>query len=117
MGADIIKIERPGVGNLRRHTTTAGWDVVGEATSFLAVNRNKRGLTLNLKADEGHRIGMDLAVDADVFVHNYRPDVMERLGFGYEDVKQFNGGSSTSTRRVSAPVARTSRRTSSDGTS
>ena len=82
MGAEVIKVEEPGKGD-----DTRGWPpfVGGEATYFMSVNRNKKSLTLNLKAPEGQEIlrGAGRA-RADVVLENFRPGTMERLGFGYE---------------------------------
>lgn len=90
MGAEVLKIERPETGELRRHTKVAGRQVGGEATHFLSVNRNKKSITLDLKTERGLEICLDLAEEADVIVHNFRPDVMERLGLSYEDIKEVN---------------------------
>lgn len=83
-GADVIKIERPGAGDFTR-TTLPLPD--GESMVFLASNRNKRALTLNLRAPGGRQIVDRLLKNADVLVHNFRPGTMERLGLGYEQVR------------------------------
>jgi len=87
MGAEIIKIEEPGKGD-----DTRGWPpfVGGEATYFLSVNRNKKSLTLNMKAPEGQDILRRLLARADVVLENFRPGTMERLGFGYETLRKVN---------------------------
>jgi crotonobetainyl-CoA:carnitine CoA-transferase CaiB-like acyl-CoA transferase len=79
MGAEVIKVEEPGKGD-----DTRGWPpfVHGEATYFLSVNRNKKSLTLNMKAPEGQEILRRLLASADVVLENFRPGTMERLGFG-----------------------------------
>jgi crotonobetainyl-CoA:carnitine CoA-transferase CaiB-like acyl-CoA transferase len=81
MGAEVVKIEEPGKGD-----DTRGWPPFagGEATYFLSVNRNKKSLTLNLKAPEGQEILRRLIAKSDVVLENFRPGTMERLGFGYE---------------------------------
>ncbi len=81
MGAEVIKVEEPGKGD-----DTRGWPpfVGGEATYFMSVNRNKKSITLNLKAPEGQDILRRLIKSADVVLENFRPGTMERLGFGYE---------------------------------
>jgi crotonobetainyl-CoA:carnitine CoA-transferase CaiB-like acyl-CoA transferase len=81
MGAEVIKVEEPGKGD-----DTRGWPPFagGEATYFLAVNRNKKSLTLNLKAPEGRAILRRLIARSDVVLENFRPGTMERLGFGYD---------------------------------
>jgi crotonobetainyl-CoA:carnitine CoA-transferase CaiB-like acyl-CoA transferase len=87
MGAEVIKVEEPGKGD-----DTRGWPpfVHGEATYFLSVNRNKKSLTLDLKAPDGQEILRRLLASADVVVENFRPGTMERLGFGYETLKRAN---------------------------
>ena len=87
MGAEVIKIEEPGKGD-----DTRGWPpfVGGEATYFLSVNRNKKSLTLNMKAPEGQEILRRLLGTADVVLENFRPGTMDRLGFGYETLKRAN---------------------------
>ena len=87
MGAEVIKIEEPGKGD-----DTRGWPpfVHGEATYFLSVNRNKKSLTLDLKAPDGQKILRRLLAAADVVVENFRPGTMERLGFGYEVLRRAN---------------------------
>ena len=91
MGADVIKIERPGAGDLFRSMTFNNRWVGGkESPNFLAWNRNKRSLALNLKAPEAKEIVYKLAETADVVVQNFRPGVMARLGFGYDDFKRIN---------------------------
>lgn len=91
LGADVIKIERPGSGDLFRSLTFRNKWVGGtESPNFLAWNRNKRSLALNLKAPEARKIVMKLAETADVVVQNFRPGVMKRLGYGYEDFRAVN---------------------------
>lgn len=87
MGAEVIKVEEPGKGD-----DTRGWPpfVAGEATYFMAVNRNKKSLTLNMKAAEGQVILKKLVAKADVVLQNFRPGTMERLGFGYESLRALN---------------------------
>lgn len=91
MGADVIKIERPGAGDLFRSLTFQNkWVGGSESPNFLAWNRNKRSLALNLKAPEVRAIIMKLAETADVVVQNFRPGVLARLGYGYEDFRNVN---------------------------
>ena len=86
-GADVIKIERPGIGDaMRGHAPT----LRGESVVFLNVNRNKRSLALDLKKPEGKRVFRDLAATADVVVESSRPGVMEGLGLGYETLRAVN---------------------------
>ncbi|MFC8266008.1 CaiB/BaiF CoA transferase family protein [Streptomyces cinereoruber] len=90
LGADVIKIERPGSGD-----DTRAWGppfAGGEATYFLGVNRNKRSVSLDL-TDPGDLAAARAIVDrADVLVENFRPGTMERLGLGYEAVRATNPG-------------------------
>ncbi len=88
MGADVIKIEVPGRGDDSRHNAPIVEG--GESAYFMNLNRNKRGITLNLKTEEGKQILRDLVKESDILVENYRPGVMERLGLGYEDLKKIN---------------------------
>jgi crotonobetainyl-CoA:carnitine CoA-transferase CaiB-like acyl-CoA transferase len=87
LGADVVKIERPGVGDVTRHWDTA---VEGESSAHVWVNRNKESLELDLKSDEGHEIFMDLAERADVVVQNFSPGVVEALGVDHEAVAAIN---------------------------
>lgn len=91
LGANVIKIERPGAGDLFRSLTFRNrWVGGSESPNFLAWNRNKRSLALNLKAPEAREAIMTLAETADVVVQNFRPGVMARLGYGYEDFRAVN---------------------------
>jgi crotonobetainyl-CoA:carnitine CoA-transferase CaiB-like acyl-CoA transferase len=89
LGAEVIKVERPGVGD-----ETRAWgppfDDSGEATYFLSVNRNKRSIALDLAADDDLRAARALALEADVLVENFRPGLMDQLGLGYEELRQHN---------------------------
>lgn len=87
-GADIIKIERPGVGDLSRRGVLAHQGM--DNPVFLALNRNKRGVALDLGTDAGRDVAHSLIARADVMVSNFRPGVMERLGLGYEDALRIN---------------------------
>ena len=88
MGADVIKVERPGAGD---DTRAFGPPFLnGESAYFLSINRNKRSLTLNLKHDKALEIMRRLLETADVVVENFRPGTMESFGFGYEAVQAFN---------------------------
>jgi len=90
MGADVIKVEKYPDGDDTRRTLQPNVD--GESASFLMMNRNKRGIALNLKSEAGRDIACKLLADADVAVENYRKGTMERLGLGYDDVRAFNPG-------------------------
>ena len=87
LGADVIKIELPGRGDDAR---AYGPYVNGESLYYGNLNRNKRGITLNLKSEEGKEIFRRLAKEADIVIENYRPGVMDKLGLGYEELKKLN---------------------------
>ena len=86
-GADVVKVEPLGAGDLCRWL---GPNHKGLGAMFAAVNRNKRSIALNLKSDEGKAILLDLAKDADVFVQNFRPGAIQRMGLGYDVLKAIN---------------------------
>ena len=91
MGADVIKIERVGAGDMFRGMTFfAKWVGGSESPCFLAWNRNKRSIALNLKSPKIHAIIMEMAKKADIVVQNFRPGVLARLGYGYDDFKAVN---------------------------
>ncbi len=91
MGADVIKVERPGQGDLFRTLTFNNkWVGGSESPNFLAWNRNKRSLALDLKAPEAKQILYKIAERADVVVQNFRPGVLARLGYGYADFDRIN---------------------------
>lgn len=90
MGADVIKIERPGVGEWERSLPAMGELLAGDSPFFLAMNRNKRSVTVNLKDPRGKEIIYRLAATADVVTENFRPGVLDRLGIGYEDLCKIN---------------------------
>jgi crotonobetainyl-CoA:carnitine CoA-transferase CaiB-like acyl-CoA transferase len=90
MGASVIKVEKfPGGDDTRRSVPPA---IAGESAAFMMMNRNKRGIALNLKADAGKDVLRRLLADADAVVENYRAGTMERLGFGYESLRKTNPG-------------------------
>ncbi|MCF8567953.1 CoA transferase [Alicyclobacillus tolerans] len=90
MGADIIKVERPKVGEWERGLRAMGELLGGDSPFFLAMNRNKRSLTLDLKTEEAKEIVYRIVKSVDAVIENYRPGVMDRLGLGYEDLKKIN---------------------------
>ena len=93
LGAEVIKIERPGSGDLARKLgTMTELNDQGMGTSFLAQNANKKSVTLNTKSPEGKEIFMKLVKDADILVENFRPGVMDRLGLSYDVLKEINPG-------------------------
>ncbi|MDE2792647.1 MAG: CoA transferase [Paracoccaceae bacterium] len=88
-GADVIKIERARTGDLSRWSIGDDPDG-GNNPVFASLNRNKRSITLNLKSDDDRAIVLKLAETADVVVNNFRPGVMDRMGFGYEALRRLN---------------------------
>lgn len=86
-GADVIRIEMPGAGDPSR---ALGAVRNGVTSYYLTLNRNKRALALDLKDERSRPLMADLLRSADVFVHNTRPGVVERLGYGYEAVHELN---------------------------
>jgi crotonobetainyl-CoA:carnitine CoA-transferase CaiB-like acyl-CoA transferase len=90
MGADVVKVERPGAGEWERGLRAMGELLGGQSPFFLAMNRNKRSLTLNLKHPRAREVVLRLAATADLVTENFRPGVMDRLGIGYEALKTVN---------------------------
>ena len=86
-GADVVKVERPGIGDLARWI---GVSNNGMSALFLVCNRGKRSLALDITTERGREIVRSLARDADVVVQNYRPGVLDRHGLGYDDVRAIN---------------------------
>ena len=90
MGADVIKIEKPNGGDDTRRMGPPFIDT--ESAAFLAMNRNKRSIVLNFKEQSGVQAMKTLVKDADIVIENYRTGTMDRLGLGYEDLKNINPG-------------------------
>lgn len=92
MGANVIKIEVPGGGDDTRAFPPFRKNKKNENESlyYANINRNKKGITLNLKAQEGKELFKKMVQQADIVVENYRPGVMDRLGLGYETLKEIN---------------------------
>ena len=88
-GADVIKIERAGLGDISRWSVGEDPDG-GNNPVFASLNRNKRSVTLNLKSDADKAAVLRLVETADVVVNNFRPGVMERMGLGYDDLRRIN---------------------------
>ena len=84
LGAEIIKVERPGRGDRGRH-----WVGMRE-TIFIAHNRNKKSIVLDLKSEEGRKIALELAKKVDVIVENFVPGTMKKFGLDYESIKKVN---------------------------
>ena len=89
LGCDVIKVELPGTGDIFRQ-----WDAGPEALSpsFAAYNRGKRSITLDLRNEDGREVYLRLASRVDVVIENFRPGTLERLGVGYEAVRERNPG-------------------------
>jgi crotonobetainyl-CoA:carnitine CoA-transferase CaiB-like acyl-CoA transferase len=84
-GADVIKVERPGMGDIGRWV---GVSVNGMSALYAACNRGKRCIAVDIHSDDGQAIVRRLAADADVFVQNFRPGTLDRHGLGYDDLRQ-----------------------------
>ncbi len=89
-GADVVKVERPGTGEIMRYLDRHGPEQGRMSCYFAAVNRNKRFVCLDLKRPEGREAMARIARQVDVLIHNYRPGVMERLGFSYDELSAHN---------------------------
>lgn len=90
MGADVIKVEKcPGGDDTRRFVPP---EIEGESAAFMMMNRNKRGIALDLKSDQGKEILLRLVENADVLIENYRRETMAKLGLGYDRLKEINPG-------------------------
>ncbi len=90
LGADVVKVERAGQGDLSRHLYLTDTSVSGESTIFHAINRNKRSVAVNMKDEADKEALRTLIGQCDVMLQNFRPGVMERLGFGYDAVRSLN---------------------------
>jgi crotonobetainyl-CoA:carnitine CoA-transferase CaiB-like acyl-CoA transferase len=90
LGADVIKVEKVPGGDDTRRMTPPKLD--GESAAFMMMNRNKRGMAVDLKKPEGVEVMRRLLMDADVVIENYRRGTMERLGLGYETLRADNPG-------------------------
>lgn len=89
MGAEVIKVEHPGDGDVAR-SYGVGDGATTESSSFLALNRGKRSVEIDLKTPEGLLAARELIDRADVVIENFRPDVMDRLGLGYDELAKTN---------------------------
>ncbi len=90
LGADVIKVERPGTGDWIRSMPMLGELVGGDSAAFHAFNRNKRSLAIDLKSRAGREALLKISVHCDVVAENFRTGVMDRLGLGYEDFRAAN---------------------------
>ena len=89
-GADVIKIERPGIGDLSRSFFDETSELAMNNAVFSSLNRNKRSVEVDTKSEAGRKTIFSLVCVCDVVVDNFRAGVMDRLGFGYEDLKKIN---------------------------
>lgn len=89
LGAEVIKVEIPGTGDDSRQF---GPYAHGESAYFMSLNRNKKSMTLNLKDPKAIDLVKRMVAKCDVVTENFRPGTMEKLGLGYEDLKQVNPG-------------------------
>jgi crotonobetainyl-CoA:carnitine CoA-transferase CaiB-like acyl-CoA transferase len=87
MGADVVKIERPGGGEWERGLRAMGELLDGQSPFFLAMNRNKRSVAIDLKHPRARDVVLRLAERSELVVENFRPGVMDRLGIGYDDLR------------------------------
>ena len=87
LGATVIKIERPGKGDDARAYAPY---LNGESLYYSNLNRNKYGITLDMKQEAGKDILLELVKKADILIENFRPGVMDRMGLGYEELKKVN---------------------------
>lgn len=97
LGADVVKVERPGVGDDARSygppfLRSADGNPSGEAGFYLSCNRNKRSITVDHSKPEGADILRRLAVESDIFLENFRPGVLEKYGLSYDALRQVNPG-------------------------
>ncbi|MGJ9459911.1 CaiB/BaiF CoA transferase family protein [Oceanobacillus sp. CF4.6] len=90
VGADVIKVEQPGTGDEARNFTPPEWD--GESCYYLSSNRNKKSITINLKSQRGKDIIYKLVEEADVLVENFKTGSLDKMGYGYDDLKKINPG-------------------------
>ncbi len=88
LGAEVIKIEKPGIGESSREMPPHFFE--GQSAYFIAMNRNKKSMTLDLKSEAGKRIFYDLARKSDVVIDNFRPGVVKKLGIDFDTLKTMN---------------------------
>ena len=90
LGARVIKIERPDTGDLCRQLYISNLELDGDSTLFQSINRNKESFTADLKSEQGRASLREILKYADVMIHNFRPGVIEKLGFSYDAVSLLN---------------------------
>ena len=90
LGARVIKIERPGIGDLCRNLYISDTDLGGDSTLFHAINRNKESFAVNLKDQNDLDLIKKLIVNVDIITQNFRPGVIERIGLDYKNILEIN---------------------------
>lgn len=88
-GADVVKVERPGYGEIARNVDPK---IGTESFYYMSVNRGKKSVALDLKSDEGREAFLDIAAETDIVIENFTPGTVEELGVGYEAVRERNPG-------------------------
>ena len=88
MGADVVKVEKPNGGDDARRMGPPF--INGESAAFLGINRNKRSIVVDIRTDDGREIVQNLARRSDILLQNFRPGSLERMGLGYEQVREIN---------------------------
>ena len=88
MGADVVKVEKPNGGDDTRRMGPPFME--GESAAFLGINRNKRSIVIDLRSDPGRELAQRMARESDVLIQNFRPGAIERMGLGYEQVREIN---------------------------
>src|SRR5699024_3223669 len=88
LGAEVIKVEGPGIQDEIRSWYTDQMEDI--SLYYMSVNRNKKAITLNLKSEKGIKIAKEIIKDSDVLIENFKSGTMERLGLGYEELKEIN---------------------------
>ena len=88
MGADVVKVEKPNGGDDARRMGPPF--IEGESAAFLGINRNKRSIVADMRTDGGREIVQELARRSDILIQNFRPGSLERMGLGYEQVREIN---------------------------
>ena len=88
MGADVVKVEKPNGGDDTRRMGPPF--IEGESAAFLGINRNKRSIVIDLRSDAGRELAQRKARQSDILVQNFRPGALERMGLGYEQVREIN---------------------------
>ena len=88
MGADVVKVEKPNGGDDTRRMGPPF--IKAESAAFLGINRNKRSIVIDLRSDAGRELAQRMALKSDILVQNFRPGALERMGLGYEQVREIN---------------------------